>query len=58
MRENPNGSVDIMFRNAFSGKCISSNGGSPLNMTQQTCNSANARQVWHQHLREGGGNAR
>jgi hypothetical protein len=59
VRQNPNGSVDIMFRNAVTGKCISSFGGGfyvPLRV--QTCDSANARQVWHEHLREGGGNAR
>ena len=56
VKENANGSVDLMFRNAATGTCISSNGGSHFNpLIVQTCNSADARQVWHQHLREGGG---
>jgi hypothetical protein len=58
VKQNPNGSVDIMFRNAVTGKCIYSGGGSFNILRVQTCNSANALQVWHQHLRDGGGNAR
>lgn len=60
VRVNPNGSSDIMFRNVATGKCISSDDGTffpPFLLRVRTCNSANARQVWHQHLREGGGNA-
>ena len=59
VRENPNGSLDIMFRNVHTGKCISANGffpdGAPRTVTQETCNRAEPRQVWRQHLREGGG---
>jgi hypothetical protein len=58
VKENANGSVDIMFRNAATGICVSSNGGSHFNpLMALPCNSADARQVWHQHLREGGGHS-
>lgn len=53
--ENPNGSVNILFRNALSGKCITANGSGAV-LTQQTCDSSNLRQVWRQHLRDAGGN--
>lgn len=56
VKENANGSVDIMFRNATTGTCISANDGTHFTrLLVQPCNSADARQVWHQHLREGGG---
>jgi hypothetical protein len=56
VRQNPNGSVDIMFRNVHTGKCMSSSSGAVgLVVTQESCNSADPRQVWRQHLREGGG---
>lgn len=58
VKENANGSVDLMFRNAATGTCISTNGGTQSNaLIAQPCNSADARQVWHQHLREAGGGA-
>jgi hypothetical protein len=60
VRVNPNGSSDIMFRNVATGKCIASDDGTffpPFLLRVRTCSSANTRQVWHQHLREGGGNA-
>jgi ricin-type beta-trefoil lectin protein len=60
VRENPNGSIDIMFRNALTGTCITANGatvgGGPF-VNQHVCNSADPSQVWRQHLAEGGGRA-
>jgi hypothetical protein len=55
--ENPNGSVNILFRNVLSGKCITANGNGAV-LTQQTCDTANLRHVWRQHLRDSGGNQR
>jgi hypothetical protein len=52
VRERPNGSVDVMFRNALSQKCITGTGNGVV-LYQQTCNSSNPHQVWHQLLREG-----
>lgn len=49
--EQPNGSMNLLFRNARTARCMT---GSP-GPTMYTCDSANVRQVWHQHLREGGG---
>ncbi|GLY37860.1 hypothetical protein Amsp01_038840 [Amycolatopsis sp. NBRC 101858] len=50
---NPNGSVNVLFRNATSQKCITGTG-SGVKLYQQTCDSANPHQVWHQHLKESG----
>jgi hypothetical protein len=50
---NPNGSANVQFRNATSQKCITGTG-SGVNLYQQTCDSANPHQVWHQHLKESG----
>ncbi|ALG06960.1 hypothetical protein AOZ06_08505 [Kibdelosporangium phytohabitans] len=52
--ENPNGSVNLMFRNVLSGKCITANGNGTT-LTQQSCDRSNLRQVWRQHLRDAGG---
>lgn len=49
--EQPNGSVNLRFRNIRTDRCMTGSPG-PI---MYTCNSSNVGQVWHQHLREGGG---
>ncbi|WP_086843822.1 RICIN domain-containing protein [Amycolatopsis kentuckyensis] len=51
--ENPNGSANVLFRNATSQKCITGTG-SGVALFQQACDSANPHQVWRQHLKESG----
>jgi hypothetical protein len=51
--ENPNGSTNVMFRGATSGKCVTGTGGG-VRLFQQACDSANPHQVWRQHLKESG----
>jgi hypothetical protein len=50
--ENRNGSVNLMFRNAYSQKCVTGISSGAM-LYQQTCDRTNLHQVWHQHLREG-----
>ena len=51
--ENPNGSANVMFRSATSGKCITGSGDG-VRLYVQTCDSTNPHQAWRQHLRDAG----